>query len=142
MKKIFLVLSLLLLICTTVFASAFPKTNFSKAILNCDTYRQEGSVKHNNEVFNILITLKKNFNNSCTYKEKIYQDDDYMLLTCTFKKGQMEFISNSMDRFYAELHNEINKNPIFEAKLTTNGEVFQKYLVNKDICQITHSKKK
>ena len=35
---------------------------------------------------------------------------------------------------------ELDKNKIFEAKLTTNYEVFQKYLSNPNTCEITYSK--
>ena len=63
------------------------------------------------------------------------------MLTCEFNQTQQDFIANSMTRFSDMFKKQIEKNRIFEAKLTTNGEVFQKYLANPQYCKITHSKK-
>ena len=78
---------------------------------------------------------------SCIYKEKIFQGKNYQLLTCEFTQNELNYISNSMQRFNDTFRVQIAKNRIFEAKLTTNGEVFQKYLANPSYCKITHSKK-
>ena len=138
-------LSLFLLLITVLFALTteknLAKSKFSQALKNCETYSQKGSITHNNEVFNISITLNKTFLNKCVYKEKIYQDNNYQMLTCTFKQNQLDYISDSMSRFYETFRVQISKNPIFEAKLTTNGEIFQKYLIDQKYCKITHSKK-
>ena len=47
----------------------------------------------------------------------------------------------NQDLYNNTFKKEISKNNIFSAKLTSNGEVFQKYLVDPKYCQITHSKK-
>ena len=114
---------------------------FPDALKNCEKYSNEGSAEKYNEVFNISITLEKAKNNKCVYKEKIYQDDHWELLTCNFEPSQLTFMSNSMKRFNEVFAKEIAKNRIFEAKMTTNGEIFQKYLANPKYCTITHSKK-
>lgn len=123
------------------FAVYGAQTNFSKAILNCENYSQDGSIAHEGEIFNILITLEKAKNGKCVYKEKIYQGKDYQMLTCNFDKNQLPFMADSMERFSDMFKKEIAKNKIFEAKMTTNGEIFQKYLADPKYCSITHSKK-
>ena len=117
------------------------QTKFSKALLTCENFSQTGSIEKNNEVFNILVTLEKTKNGKCLYKEKIYQGREYQMLTCNFDEGQLPFMSKSMEKFSETFKKQLAKNPIFEAKMTTNGEVFQKYLANPKYCTITHSKK-
>lgn len=138
MKKILLSLSFVFLAIYTLKANAF--VSFPQAIKTCEKYSNNGAITQKGETFNILITLDK-AKNKCTYKEKIYQGNDYQMLTCKFTQDQQEFISKSMLKFNQTFAKEIAKNNIFEAKLTTNAEVFQKYLANPEICQITHSKK-
>lgn len=119
------------------FASSFPQ-----AIKTCENYSKQGSITYNGEYFDILVTLEKAKDNKCVYKEKIYQDKDYQLLTCNFEQKQLGFLSDSMQRFNDTFKSQIAKNNIFEAKMTTNGEIFQRYLINPSYCKITHSKKK
>ena len=141
MKKNIALISIAFL---TLFAHNFAtaQSSFSQAVKTCETYSKEGIINHNSEAFNLLITLKQNKkNDKCIYKEKIYQDKDYQMLTCEFKQKHLGFISESMDKFGKIYYKEIAKNPIFEAKLTTNAEVFQKYLADPEICKITYSKK-
>ncbi len=141
MKKSFLVASAF--ICTTAIClSAYAmQTNFSKALRTCEKFSQTGSIEKDNEVFNILVTLEKAKNGKCVYKEKIYQGSDYQMLTCNFDKDQLPFMSDSMEKYSGIFKKELAKNKIFEAKMTTNGEVFQKYLANPKYCHITTSKK-
>lgn len=119
----------------------FGETEFSKAMLNCDSYSQDGAIPYNGQTFNLKITLQKS-KGKCVYKEKIYQNIGYEQLTCNFDKDGMKYISNSMSEFADVYKKEIAKNKIFEAKLTSNADVFQKYLVEKKYCQISHFKKK
>ena len=125
MKKILSIISIVLLFCA-VTMKIYAQSDFIKAIKTCESYSQDGAIEHDGEVFNIRITLDKAKDNKCIYREKIYQVD---------------FIANSMTRFSDMFKKQIAKNRIFEAKLTTNGEVFQKYLANPQYCKITHSKK-
>ncbi len=118
---------------------SFAQTDFSKALRTCETFRQDGSITHNGEVFNLTITLDKS-RNKCVYKEKIHQGKKYQMLTCNFDNNQLPAMADSMDKFTNYYKKEIAKNKIFEAKMTTNGEVFQKYLANPKYCSITHSK--
>jgi len=115
---------------------------FPTAVKTCEKYSQEGTASNKNETFNILVTLQKSKNNMCTYKEKIYRGNDFQMLTCNFDSAQLEDISASMHKYNEIFKKEIAKNRIFEAKMTTNGEVFQKYLTNPKNCQITTSGKK
>lgn len=139
MKKVLFCLFLLVALMGIALEKTFAKTKFSSSALTCEEYYQDGSIKHQNEYFNLTITLKPK-GDKCIYKEKIHQGENYQMLTCKFNKQQMSFISESMDRFYDTFKTQINKNPIFEAKLTSNAEVFQKYLVDQQYCEITHSK--
>lgn len=117
------------------------QSSFTQALKTCETYEQVGTIDHNNEHFSIQVNLEKK-GDKCVYREKIFQGKDYQMLTCNFDKAQLPFLSDSMQRFNDTFKKEIAKNRIFEAKMTTNGEIFQKYLIDKHICQITHSKKK
>ena len=142
MKKITFSIVLVCLCITFCCYSAYAmQTNFSKAIRTCEKFSQNGSVQKNGEVFNILVTLEKAKNGHCVYKEKIYQGDEYQMLTCNFNEGQLPFMSDSMEKYSEIFKKELAKNKIFEAKMTSNGEVFQKYLANPKYCTITHSKK-
>ena len=142
MKKIATTLMFCLLTSISTFAAENRmQTDFTRAIKNCDKYSKEGSAKFNGEEFDIAITLD-NTKKGCMYKEKIFQGKDYQQLTCNFSEKHLKFINDSMERYSAFFKKEIAKNPIFEAKLTTNGEIFQQYLINPEICKITYSKKK
>ncbi|MBQ4646393.1 MAG: hypothetical protein IJB79_03500 [Candidatus Gastranaerophilales bacterium] len=140
MKKIFL---LALLVSTfTVFAiKTTAQTTFIKSIKTCEDFSEKSTLFHNGEAFDVLITLNKTKTNKCIYREKIYQNKDYQMLTCEFEQNQQDFIVDSMTRFTKMFEKQISKNKIFEAKLTNNGEVFQKYLANPQYCKITYSKK-
>ena len=138
MKKIFLITTIAFLIATTFYANA--QSNFIQAIKNCENYSKSGSITRNGETFNLLITLEKTKNNKCIYKEGIYQNKNSQVLTCHFNQTQQDFIAKSMYNFTEKYKQEIAKNDIFEAKLTTNVEVLQNYLANPEICTITQSK--
>jgi len=137
MKKSLFLIIIALFGCT----QAFGETAFIKALETCSNYSQEGSIPYNNEVYNLKITLQKGKGDSCIYKEKIYQDIGYEELNCNFTKNQLQFVANSMREYSNLFKNELAKNRIFEAKLTSNGVVFQKYLIEPNICKITHFKK-
>lgn len=140
MKKNFIITFVFVAFISLIFCGvSIAQTDFSKALRTCETYRQDGSITHNGEVFNLTITLDKS-RNKCVYKEKIYQGKKYQMLTCNFDSGQLPAMADSMDKFTNYYKKEIAKNKIFEAKMTTNGEVFQKYLANPKYCTITHSK--
>ena len=141
MKKIFISVALAILAISPLKSSAEAYLNFPSAVATCEKYSQEGAIEYGNEYFNLLITLEKKKGDTCIYKEKIYQGRNYQLLTCKFSPTELSYISNSMQRFNDTFKTQIAKNRIFEAKLTTNGEVFQKYLANPNYCKITHSKK-
>lgn len=119
---------------------AFAENDFSKAVRTCEKYAKDGFVMYKNQRFDISVTLDKNFRGMCIYKEKISQAAGYEVLTCNFTKEQLPYIADSMERYYQYHKNEIAKNDIFEAKMTTNGEVFKQYLANPKICQITSKK--
>ena len=140
MKKILIIGFVFLTLISTIFCSiSIAQTEFSKALRTCETYRQDGSITHNGEVFDLTITLDKS-RNKCVYKEKIHQGKKYQMLTCNFENGQLPAIADSMEKYTNFYKKEIAKNKIFEVKMTTNGEVFQKYLANPKYCTITHSK--
>jgi len=139
MKKLFLAFIFALFIMQT--APLFAETEFVKALRNCEKYSQLGGVEYEHTYYNILVTLEKN-KKMCTYKEKIYRDTGYQLLTCNFDMGLMNGIADSMDRFTNAYKKEMAKNKIFEAKLTLCAEVFENYLINGKYCKITSSKTK
>ena len=124
-----------------LFAFANAENTFTTALRTCNKYSQLGGVDFNGNYFNILITLDKS-KKGCIYKEKIYQQSDYQMLTCTFQTGQLSSIADSMSKFTEAYKKEIAKNKIYEAKLTNNAEIFEKYLINSQICKITSSKTK
>ncbi len=117
------------------------ENSFTTALKTCAKYSQQGGAMHSGQYYNILITLDKNRNN-CVYKEKIYQDSGYQMLTCNFKKSDLEYLSGSMSNFTTVYKDQVDKNKIYEAKLTNNFEIFEKYLINPKYCKITMSKTK
>lgn len=141
MKKISLSLFILGVIFLGVCSKINAQNSFPQSLKTCETYEQAGVIEHNKDYFSVQINLDKK-GEKCVYKEKIYQGKDYQMLTCNFDKSHLPFLSDSMQRFNDAFKKEIAKNKIFEAKMTTNGEIFQKYLIDKSICQITHSSKK
>ncbi len=138
MKKIQIAVFIFFSVCT--FLQVYAENNFSKALRNCDNYTKEGVIPFNNQNFNISISLNKNMKGVCVYKEKIHQPIGYQLLTCNFSKGQLPHIADSMERYNQFFKKEIAQNNIFEAKMSTNGEVFKDYLANPAICNITYKK--
>ena len=139
MKKIIMSV-LIILLCFLAISKVNAQSKFVNAIKTCEEYSNEGSVKYKNEVFNIRITLNKAKGKKCIYKEKIYQQKNYQMLTCEFKQKHQDYIAESMTKFHNEFASQIAKNNIFEAKLTSNAEVFQNFLVDQEICKITYSK--
>ena len=135
-KSLFIIFSILFFQSISLAQSDFPT-----AIKNCDPYSQDGFATHNNQTFNLSITLEK-AKDKCIYREKIYQGKNYQMMTCKFEKGQLPFISDSMSRYNQFYKKEIAKNPIFSAKMTSNGEVFNKILANPAYCTITYTKTK
>jgi 2',3'-cyclic-nucleotide 2'-phosphodiesterase (5'-nucleotidase family) len=101
MKKIaiFSVTVVLFLICFFCNQLSVAQSYFPQAIKTCEKYSQDGSASYNNETFGILITLQKSKNDMCTYKEKIYQGNEYQMLTCNFHSSQLADISDSMTRY-------------------------------------------
>lgn len=136
MKKI-----LFLLFAIFFTTSAFAIDEFSSALKTCEDFSREGSIPYQNEVFNVLVTLEKNKKGECLYKERIFQGKSYQQLNCTFSQADLPAISSSMEEFNRVFKKQIDKNPIFGAKMTTNGEVFQAFLANPKYCEITYSKK-
>lgn len=142
MKKIIFAISIISLVTLSALALEEKlQTSFTQAIKTCENYTKEGSSIFEGEEFDITITLNKT-KKGCIYNEKISQGKNYQALTCNFSERQLNFIHDSMERYSAFFKKEIAKKPIFEAKLTNNGEVFQKYLIDPEICKITYSKKK
>lgn len=139
MKKYIFILGVLILFIGI--NTAFGETSFSKAIRTCEKYSQSGSIPYQGQVFNILVTVEKAKNDKCIYKEKIYQNNKYQMLTCNFNQSDLGFIADSMSKYSDKYKKEISSNLIFNAKMTTNAEVFQKYLADPHYCNITHSKK-
>lgn len=138
-KSLYLVLFLIAL--TVASSKIYAQNEFYKALQTCEEYSKQGSIYHSGQNFDILITLNKAKGNKCIYKEKIYQGKDYQMLTCNFEQSQLDGLSKSMKAYSDMFKKQILKNNIFEAKMTTNGEIFQKYLINPQYCKITHSKK-
>ena len=135
-KSLFLIFSILIFQSITL-----AQSDFSTAIKNCEEFSLDGMATHNNQTFNLAITLEKS-KDKCIYKEKIYQGKNYQMMTCKLEKGQLPFISDSMSRYNQFYKKEIAKNPIFSAKMTSNGEVFNKILANPAFCTVTYSKVK
>ena len=138
MKKISLVLCLMALVALSTKA-AVTTLSFPTALKTCENYSKTGGVTKQAQYFGITITLNKS-KNKCIYKEKISQGKDWELLTCVFEKEQLPAIADSMQRFNDAFKADIAKNTIFEAKMTTNGEIFNGYLTNPNVCKVTHSK--
>lgn len=116
-------------------------STFSKAIETCQKYSKSGDIARNGEVYNLLITLE-NKGNHCQYKEKITYGVNYSLLTCNFPKTSLSYLANSMREYNDNFQAQIAKDNIYEAKLTNNYYIFEKYLANPQYCNITGSKTK
>lgn len=114
---------------------------FSTALKTCEKFSRQGSIPYDNQMFNVLVTLDKNRKNECIYKERIFQGDSFQQLNCKFSSADLPKISSSMEEFNRVFKKQIDKNPIFGAKMTTNAEVFQAFLANPKYCEITYSKK-
>lgn len=137
-KILYGLMTALMLFCIT---SATAQNTFTQSLRTCEKYSQLGGVNHQGEFYNILITLEKT-KKACVYKEKIYQNSGYQMLTCNFQMGQLSALADSMDKFTTAYAKPIAKNKIYEAKLTSNGEIFEQYLINPKYCQVTKSKTK
>lgn len=137
-KNIFLVIFGLLI--ATGIAFGVNNLPFYQAVKTCESYSNIGDGSYDNETFKIEITLQKSKNNHCIYKEKISQGPKYQLLTCDFLPYQLEYISNSMQRYNKYFSKQIPSGSIFEAKLTSNAEVFNKYVADPKNCKVTYSK--
>ncbi len=140
MKKSCLFVIFIAVFCIFGIACAKEELTFPQALKTCETYSQNGSAAHQNTTFNLNISLEKKAN-KCVYKEKISLGKEYELLTCNFSMSDLEAMSKYMQDYNNVFKNEIAKNKIFGAKMTSNALVFQKYIADPKNCQITHSKK-
>ena len=120
---------------------ANAENSFTTALRTCSKYSQNGGATNEKDYYNISVTLEKT-KKGCEYKEKIYQASGYQMLTCNFKTEHLGLIADSMDRFTTAYKKEIDKNKIYEAKLTNNAEIFENYLINPKYCKVTMSKNK
>lgn len=121
----------------TINNSVFAETAFSRAIATCDEYSQSGIIVQQNEAYSINVSLKKGKKDKCIYKEQISIGKNVHTLTCNFNQNQTKDISQSMSEFSQRFKSQMQKNPIFESKLSTNSEIFQKYLVDPQYCVIS-----
>ena len=124
-------------LCATVNA----ENAFTTALKTCAPYSQQGSAINAGQLYNITITLEKKQKN-CIYKEKISQGSGFQMLTCHFPSEDLGFIADNMSNFTTVYKDQVAKNKIFEAKLTNNYDIFEKYLINPNFCKITTSKNK
>lgn len=136
MKKFLIILPIIGLTFAMA-TSAFAETAFSRAIATCEEYNQNGIIVHQNEAYSINVSLKKAKKNKCTYKEQISVGKNVHTLTCNFAQNQMKDISYSMSKFSEQFKSQMQKNPIYESKLSTNPEIFQKYLTDPQYCTIS-----
>jgi len=140
MKKILFLSALLGLIFISSQADA-NQMKFHEAIKTCETFEQLGAIPYKSQIFDIKVNIEKK-RNKCVYTEKIFQGKDYHLLTCNFKMEDLDYISNSMKRFTESYPKQMEKNRIFEAKMTTNAEIYNNYVADPKYCTITNSLKK
>ena len=135
MKKLTTYMFLTALLFFSFCANCLAQNSFSKALETCEEYILNGTGNAGNDIYDISISLKPK-GKVCVYKEKIYQGKDVRTLNCEFEKNQLGFISESMRRYNETYKREIAMNPIFEAKMTSNTEIFQKYLMNPSYCKM------
>ncbi len=142
MKKSHLLFCLVAVFTFLACSVSFAKDSaFTTAVETCQKYSKTGNIARNGEVYNLLITLE-NKGNHCQYKEKITYGVDYSLLTCNFPKTSLSYLANSMREYNDNFQAQIAKDNIYEAKLTNNYYIFEKYLANPQYCNITSSKTK
>jgi len=142
MKNLFVYTLFAGLICTLSSNVAFGETNFSRAIATCENFKQSEILIHQNEAYNVTVTLEKNKKNQCVYQEKITIGKNIHLLTCSFGQKEMKHISQLMSDFSNRFKVHMQNHPLYEAKLSTNSEIFQKYLTDNTYCKISGSQSK
>lgn len=141
MKKISLLVCLVLLYACCVCHIAYSaSSSFSYSLKSCQKYSKSADITRNGETYNMTITLD-NKGNNCIYKEHVSQGPDFATLTCTFPKDALSFLSSTMEKYNDDFKVQIQKEPIFEAKMTNNNIIFQKYLADPHYCKITNSNK-
>ena len=141
MKKSLFVVFFIFCIFSFTLIKVSAQSPFPQALKTCETYSQTGGVSYEGNFYNISIDLEKT-KKGCTYKEKISQGKGYQVLVCNFDQETLPLLADSMDRYNKAFQKEISKNKIFEAKMTTNGEIFQNYLINPKFCQVLTSNSK
>ena len=134
MKKIFSFMVLSLLFMSGI-ANSMENT-FPEALKTCQKYSKTQDLVRYGSVFTLSITLE-NKANGCVYKEKISQGQDYNLMTCTFPKNTLSVLSDLMSEYNKQYKTQIAKENIFEAKMTNNYTIMEKYLANPKYCKIT-----
>lgn len=141
MKKNFIFCLVLFFLISTTLVSFSKESEFSKAIKTCQNYTKNQDIIRGGEFFNIKVSLE-NKGNACVYKEKISQGDEFFVLTCNFSKNVLNYLSGQMEIYNDTYKNQIAKENIFEAKMTNNPAILDKYLSNPQYCNITTSKSK
>jgi len=115
-----------------VFAS-----DFSKAIKTCASFSDSKDITISGKITNLAISLNKK-GNKCIYKEKITQSIYTHLLTCTFEEKNLQQLSILMEEYYQQNKAALDKNKIFQAKMSSNSELFEHFLANPKYCNITN----
>ena len=119
---------------TNAFAS-----DFSKAIKTCAPFSAVEDIYKTNAIVNLKITLEKK-GNKCIYKENITFSAGSHLMTCMFEQSDLETISLAMEEYYRADKAALDRNKIFQAKMTSNDRLFEKYLTNPKYCNIAADK--
>ena len=139
MKKSLLVIFVFTSFCLSAIAEDI---SFPAALKNCDKFHITDSASYNGMFYDVTISLDKT-KNYCVYKEKIAKTaKEYSLLTCNFDMRLMDTLSQKMQKFNDKYKKELAKKPLFRAKMTSNKEIFEEYIVNPAYCKVTTYPKK
>jgi len=144
MKKISLLMFLALTLVITVSSlKSNAQSKFYDALKTCENYSIEGGAQQEKtgRYFSVSINMEKH-RDTCVYKEKIAVGKDSQLLTCNFDKAVLPRLSTMMKDYNQKFKKEIAANPVFEAKLTANEDIFTDYLIRPEYCKITVSTSK
>ena len=141
MKKSLFLLSVLLFTMFFNINAYADESNFARALRTCNPYILDDSLTRNGQTFNIAVSLEKSKKKSCIYKEKIYQGIEYQMLTCDINNDNLSQIADIMEKHYQNHKQEIQKERIFEAKMTSNNELLKTFLSDPKRCNITYASK-
>ena len=137
MKKVFLLCSLLSLVCCV---SANSGDKFIDALRNCSAYNDSGAININGINAKTEKQLSGWQGDKCVYKESLNYNGDNIITVCKFSRAQVNEIVSTADSYFIKLRKSGNQTDLSSFESIQNNpitNVMSKYLQDPSVCSMS-----